>query len=568
MRSRGTFKGDGMKKRSAPSKQAVALAAGGCVLILSAAAAQPESPLRSADVIIAGGLVYNGGDAPPKHEDVVIAGDKIAYVGPGAAKKFHAEKTFDARDKFVAPGFIDGHSHPEHWLNSSDPKDRNLMPWITQGTAILLMGIEAEGTPNIVEQTAKFAKTGIGANIVPFVGYRILRGPDGILGNDSRAPTSAEINDARALVKKGMCEGGWGLSINLFSAPDIYSTTEEIIPIAREAAKYGGIYHVHERDESSYSIGLMGSTLESIRIGREAGIGVQITHIKAIGPDVWGKAPEVIAAINKARAEGVNVWADQYPWTAASSGVEKMLVPRWVEDGGRAAMIKRFDDSAQLPKIKAEMAENLRKRGGPDTLLLTSTGYEWTGKTLSQMAAIWHIDPVDTAIRVVKTGGEAVAVGVTPGDANGGALESFSLKDSDVNAFMQQPWITTSSDAGANHPRTYANYPRKFQKYAVEDKIITVQEFIRSSTGREADNLHLDRRGYLKDGYFADVVVFDPKRYRQRNDYVHYDIPSEGVDELFINGKLAVLNSKVTGQLAGRTILHVPTKAACSTGAN
>ncbi len=196
-----------------------------------------------------------------------------------------------------------------------------------------------------------------------------------------------------------------GASINLFSAPDSYSTTEEIIPIAAEAAKYGGIYHVHERDESSYTIGLMGSTLESIRVGREAHIPVQITHIKGIGPDVWGQAPQVIAAIDRARAEGVDVWADQYPWTAAGSGVQKMLMPRWAEVGGRAAMLKRFDDPAQRAKIETDMQENFRRRGGPETLMLISQGYEWTGKTIAQMAQSWKVSPEEAALRIISYGG-------------------------------------------------------------------------------------------------------------------------------------------------------------------
>lgn len=482
---------------------------------------------------------------------------------PDAAAKYRAKRVIDAKGRIVSPGFIDGHSHPEHWLESHDPKQRALMPWITQGTAILLKGIEAEGKPDVAEEAAHYAKVGVGANLVPFVGYRVLRGEGGVLGNADRAPTPAEMGRAKAQVKKAMCEGAWGLSINLFSAPNSYSTTEEIIPIAAEAAKHGGIYHVHERDEASYTIGLMGSTLESIRVGREAHTPVQITHIKAIGPDVWGQSKDVIAAINKARAEGVNVWADQYPWTAAASGVQKMLMPRWAEDGGRAAMLARFQDPRQLEKIRAAMRENFRKRGGPETLLLISAGQEWTGKTLAQMAQTWKVSPEDAAIRVISNGGVKGTAGLTPGDVNGGGLASFSLKDSDVNLFMRQPWMTMSSDAGSNHPRTYATMPQKFHKYAVQDKVITVQHFIRSATGLEADYLKLDRRGYLKPGYFADVVVFDPKLFKPRADYVHFNVPTQGVDALFINGRLAVENSKPTGVLAGRTLLHKPPAGLC-----
>jgi N-acyl-D-amino-acid deacylase len=539
-----------MKMRFASSLRIVsALLSGASILASSIVMAQPTP--APADFIISGGTVYTGSDVPPTTADVVIAGDKIIYLGSNAAKKFQAKKTFDATGKIVSPGFIDGHSHPEKWLNSPDAKTRVLLPWITQGETLLLMGIEGGGTANLAEQTAKFQRTGIGPNIAPFVGYGLLRSPTGILGNDARDPTAAEMEQAKALVAKGMCEGAWGLSVSLFNAPQNFAKTEEVIALAKEAGRYGGIYHTHQRDEASYNIGLMGSTLESIRVGREAGLPVQITHIKAIGPDVWGKAPQVIAAINKAREEGVNIWADQYPWNAASAGLEGMVLPPWAEEGGRAAVLKRFEDPALLAKIRTEGAENIRRRGGPDSLEMVALNEPWTGKTIAQMAKIWNVAPVDAVIRIIKT------------DATGGGVASFSLNDADINLFMQQPWITDSSDAGANHPRLYASYPRKFEKYAMHDKVISVQEFIRSATGREADFLHLDRRGYLKEGYFADIVVFDPNRFKQKADYIHFDIPSEGVDELFVNGTLTVLDSQPTGALAGRTVLHVPTPGLC-----
>lgn len=536
------------------------LLAGVALAAVSAALAQPAQP---ADVAIVGGQVYSGADEAAITGDVVIVGDKVVAVGPGVARAYAAKSMIDAKGKIVSPGFIDGHSHPEAGLDSADPAKRVLMPWVTQGTAIVLMGIEATGTPNLADQTARYAKAGIGPNVVPFVGYNVLRGPDGVVGMDDRKPTPAEMAKGEALVKKGMCEGAWGLSINLFSAPNSYSTTEEIIPLARVAGELGGVFHSHQRDESSYTIGLMGSTLENIRIGREAKIPVQITHIKAIGPDVWGQAPQVIDAINKARAEGIDVTADQYPWLAAASAVQKMLIPRWVEDGGRAEMLKRFADPAQLDKVRADIRENLRKRGGADTLLLISADEEWTGKTIEEMGKIWNVPPEDAAIRIVAWRGMNVKQGLTPGDFNGGGLASFSLKDSDVDLFMQQPWMTTSSDAGSNHPRTYATYPEKFHKYAIERKVISVQRFIRSATGLEADFLKLDRRGYLRPGYFADVVVFDPGRFKAKADYVNHSVPSEGVDALFINGVLTVKDSKVTGARAGRTLLHVPPAGKC-----
>jgi N-acyl-D-aspartate/D-glutamate deacylase len=523
------------------------LLAGASLLSLTWATAQTAP----ADYLIAGGKVYTGEDKPAIKADVVIAGDKIVYVGPDGAKKYQAKRTFDATGKIVSPGFIDGHSHPERWLNSPDAKTRTLLPWITQGETLLFVGVEGAGTANQKEQADKFAASGIGPNLLPLVGYGVLRSPNGILHSESRAATPAEMTAAKAQIRKGMCEGAWGLSVSLFNAPQNFATTEEVIELAREAARYGGLFHTHQRDEASYNIGLMGSTLESIRVGREAHIPVQITHIKGLGPDVWGMAPRIVSVIDKARAEGVNVWADQYPWAAASAGLEGMVFPIWAEEGGRAAVLKRLEDPVALEKIRKEGAENIRRRGGPESLLMVALDQEWTGKTIGQMAKIWNVTPVDAVIRIVKT------------SATGGGVASFAIDEGDIKVFMKQPWMTTSSDAGANHPRLYSSYPRKYEKYVIQEHVISEQQFIRSATGLEADYLHLDRRGYLRPGYYADVVVFDPARFKQKNDFVHFDIPSPGVDQLFVNGTLTVLDSQPTGALAGRTVAHVPLPGRC-----
>ena len=503
-----------------------------------------------ADYIIAGGTVYTGADVAPTTADVVIVGDNIAYVGPDAAKKYDAKKTVNAKGKIVSPGFIDGHAHPNSFLNSPDAKLRANYPWLYQGATTLMIGVDGGGTYDIADMAAKYGKDGIGSNVAPYVGFGPVR--VAVLKNDAREPTAAELEEEKALVKRGMCQGAWGISTGLYYAPQTFAKTEEVIEVSKEAAKRGGIYDTHERDESTYTVGVMASTAEVLRIGREAHIPLHIGHIKMLGIEVAGKAPEIIAQINAARAQGMVITADQYPWTASSTGINAAFLPRWAEDGGRPALLKRFDDPVQLEKIRTEGREFMRKRGGADKTLLISQNQEWTGKTLGQMAAIWKVEPVDAAIRIMKT------------SAQGGSVASFAMVEADIEAFMKQPWMATSSDGGAEHPRTVATYPRKYQTYAVERKVITVQEFVRSSTGRAADFYHLDRRGYLKDGYFADVVVFNPQTFKQKADYVHPHILSEGVDALFVNGKLAVLDSKDTGVLAGQVLLHKPTPGTCS----
>jgi N-acyl-D-amino-acid deacylase len=503
-----------------------------------------------ADFIITGGNVYTGADQPPTVTDVVVVGDKIAYIGPNAASRYDAKTTINAKGKIVSPGFIDAHAHAEDNLESTDSKVRVNEPWLYQGVTTVFIGVDGGGTPDISDQAATYGKNGIGSNAVPYVGFGEIR--KRILKDDARAPTPAELEQMKALVVRGMCQGAIGFSTGLFYSPQFYAKTEEVIELAKEAAKRGGIYDTHQRDEASYSIGLMASVAEVIRIGREAQMPVHFTHLKALGIDVQGKAPEVIAAINAARAQGIQVTANQYPWSASGTGVQASLIPRWAEDGGRAALLKRFEDPTQLEKIRTEMRDNMRRRGGPESLLLISSNQEWTGMTLGQIAAKWKVEPVDAGIRIIKAG------------QNGGSVASFNMDEKDIVAFMRQPWIITSSDGGGNHPRTYASYPRKYEKYVKMDKAISEAEFIRSSTGRAADIFKLENRGYLRVGYFADVTVFDPNTYKQKADYVKSNLLSEGVDTVLINGKAAMMSGKATGELAGRVILRRPAAGTCS----
>jgi N-acyl-D-aspartate/D-glutamate deacylase len=504
----------------------------------------------SADVIIAGGTVYTGADVAPTTADVVIVGDKIAYVGPNAASRYQAKQTVDAKGKIVTPGFIDAHAHPDSYIRSTDAKERINAPWIFQGVTTLMIGIDGGGTPDISDEAAKFGADGIGTNVAPYVGFGAIR--EKVMKNDDREPTAAELDQERQLVVRGMCQGAWGLSTGLFYSPQSYSKTEEVIALAKEAAKRGGIYDTHQRDEASYTIGLMGSVAEVLRIGREAGIPVHFGHIKALGIDVQGKAPQVIAAINAARAQGLEVTADQYPWSASGTSVEASLIPRWAENGGREALLKRLDDPVQLEKIKTEMRDNMRRRGGAESMLLISANQPWTGKNLAEMGKTWNVEPIDAGIRIIKAG------------RNGGSVASFNMTEADIAAFMKQPWTITSSDGSNGHPRQYATFPRKYVKYVKEDHVISLAEFIRSSTGRSADVLHLDGRGYLKDGAFADVAVIDLNRYAPKADYVHPKELSEGVDQLFVNGKAVIKDGKATGELPGRTLLHKPTAGTCS----
>lgn len=528
------------------------LSTAAALLWVSGAAAKAE---KAVDVIIRGGTIYDGSDGKPFVGDVAIRGDRVVYVGKSGRHK--AGKVIDAKGMIVAPGFIDPHTHADSFLRSPDKAVRVNAAWLNQGATTVMIGVDGAGTPDVAEDSGKLAASGIGTNIVPFVGFSPVR--QRVLGQDARAPTSAELDAMKALVAKGMCEGAVGLSTGLFYAPQSFSSTSEVVAVAREAAIRGGVYDTHQRDESSYSIGLLGSVREAIEIGREAGMPVHFAHLKALGVDVHGQAGAVIAAIDAARKTGVDVTADQYPWLASGSNLDASLLPRWAVDGGGLALLKRLDDPAMLERIRGEMQENLRRRGGASALLLIAEGFPWTGKTLEQVAAEWKVDSRDAALRIIR---QSIETG-DPGKKGGGtAVASFNMAQADVDLLMQQPWMVTSSDGSDGHPRMFATFPEKYVRYVRERKVIDLGAFIRQSTGRTADIYKLDRRGYLRPGYFADILVFDPDRYAPRADYVRPRELSVGVNKLFVNGVLAVDDGRTTGAAVGRALLR-PRPAGC-----
>jgi len=525
-----------------------------CALVSGSAVGQGSQ----ADVLITGGTVYDGSTAKPFTGDVAITGDKIVYVGPKAPMS--ARRTIDAHGMIVSPGLIDAHTHSDHFLNSPDPAQRANPAWVMQGVSTVFLGIDGNGPPNLKSEFDRYKAQGVGTNVVSYVGFGAIR--QAVIGDAARAPSANELAKEKALTVQGMCEGAIGLSAGLFYAPQNFAKTDEVIALAQEAGKRDGIYDTHQRDESSYSIGLIASTKEVLQIGREGHIPVHFSHIKALGHDVWGKSGEVIKLIEDARASGQNVTANNYPWLASHTGLDAALVPRWASDGGADAMLKRFDDPALMAKIKKEMADNMERRGGPQTLLLTAGAADgsnisnapppdWSGKYLSDLAKAWKMPPLDAAIKVLR-------------DSKGRAsVVSFNISEADLENFMKQPWVVTSSDGGPGHPREYATFQTKYAVYVKQKHVIDTGFFIRSSSGLTADIFKLDRRGYLKPGYFADVLVFDPGGYVPKADYVHPAVLSAGVQELFVNGNAAVDNAKMTGALSGRPLPHTPPAGTC-----
>ncbi|MGK6321408.1 N-acyl-D-amino-acid deacylase family protein [Sphingomonas sp. DT-204] len=510
------------------------------VLLATTAGAVP-APVE-ADLVIRGGTVFTG-DAAPFTGDVAITGDRIVEVGPYL--KLAAKRTIDAKGMIVAPGFIDPHTHAKA-LASDDARERLVLPFLMQGVTTAFIGNDGGGSPDVAATLAWPKTKPVGVNYATFVGFGAVR--ETVIGEVRRAPTAAELRKMKGLVAAAMCQGAIGFSTGLFYAPQSFSTTKEVVELAREAAVRGGVYDSHIRDESSYTVGLEAAVDEAITIGREAGMPVHISHIKALGVDVQGKAPVIVAKVEAARRAGQQVTANQYPWSASGTSLVASLVPLWAQDGGRAALLERFDDASLKDRLLKDMAENLRRRGGADRLLITE-GRE-KGHRLSEVAARMKLDPVAAAIAIIRVTDPAVA--------------SFNQSEADIAAFMRQPWVMTGSDASTGHPRVYGSFARKYAKYVQQDHVITLREFIERSSALTADTFGLKGRGHLRTGAFADVVVFDPKTYRERATYERPELFAEGVRTVVVNGRVAVDNGRPTGAAAGRALAHVPPKGSCS----
>jgi N-acyl-D-aspartate/D-glutamate deacylase len=495
-----------------------------------------------ADLLIRGGTVYTG-SGPPFTGDVAIAGDRILAVGrrlPGAAKR-----VIDARGMIVAPGFIDPHTHVGEDLASGDPRTRLIPAFLMQGVTTAFIGSDGGGDPDLARVLGGAAARPVGINYAAYVGFGAVR--QQVMGAANRPPTASELERMRSLVAGAMCQGALGLSTGLFYAPQSFARTGEVVALAREAGRRGGTYDSHLRDESSYTIGLAAAVDEAIAIGREARIPVNISHIKALGVDVHGQAPAIVAKVESARRAGQAVTADQYPWSASGTSLAASLVPLWAQDGGRAKLLERLDDPALAGRLRSDMIENLRRRGGAASLLVTDGAL--SGRTLADIAKARGEEPVAAAVAVIRQGDPAVA--------------SFNQVEPDIKAFMRRPWVMTGSDASTGHPRTFGSFARKYARYVAAERVLTLRQFIERSSTLAADTFRLDGRGRLKAGAFADVVVFDPGRYAARATYAKPALTAAGVATVLVNGILAVDRGVLTGKAGGRALPHRPTPGTC-----
>jgi len=446
-----------------------------------------------------------------------------------------AVQVIDASGLAVSPGFIDPHTHSIYDLKSEDRARRRNLNYQFQGVTTVVNGNDGFGEPDIRAEAENLMKLGIGTNTAFFIGHGALR--KSVMGGENRAPTELEMTAMTDEIESAMDDGALGLSTGLYYAPGSFSKTDEIITLAKAASRKGGLYDSHMRNESDPE---MAPVDEVIRIAREAQIPANIAHIKALGADVHGQSQAIIDKIEAARAAGLDIGADQYPWRASGTRISNALIPRWVKAGTDTDYMKRLNDPGLEERIRAETTENLRKRGGAGAILITQKDTDWTGLTLEDAAAQYNKDPVDMAIFIARNGDARIA--------------SFNMAPEDVENFMMQDWVMTSSDGSKGHPRLYGSFPRKYAVYVKEKGLMSVASFIHRSTGMVADRLNLCERGYIKLDHFADIVIFDPDTFSAKADFQNPEILSEGVQYLFVNGTPVIKDGKALDILPGRVL--------------
>jgi N-acyl-D-amino-acid deacylase len=551
---------------------------GAFLSMVCAMSAQGRSPSpRSADfdVIIRGGTVYDGTGTEPRQADVAIRGDRIAAVGD--FKSARAKTILDAKGLAVAPGFINMLS----WSTESLIQDGRSQSEIRQGVTTEIMGEgESMGPVNdrvrehkirqqtdikyditwntLAEYLQYLEKRGVSCNVASFIGATTVR--EYVVGFEDKAPTPEQLDQMRELVRNEMEAGALGIGTSLIYPPAFYAKTNELIELCKVAAKYKGKYISHMRSEGSR---LLEALDELIRISREAKIPAEVYHIKVSGQQNWPKIDDLLSRIEAAQKEGPKVTADMYTYTAAGTGLDASLPP-WTEDGGYPALFERLRDPATREKIKVEVQtptnawENLYlDAGGPEHILLAQFKSEklkpLIGKTLAEVAKKRGKDPIDTLMDLIAEDESRI-----------GTLY-FIMSEDNVKKELAKPWISFGSDEASQapegvflksnpHPRAYGNFARVLGKYVRDEKVIPMKEAIRRLSGLPAANLGLDHRGFLKEGMFADVVVFDPATIADRATFEKPHQYAVGMKDVFVNGVQVLKDGEHTGAKPGRAL--------------
>ena len=545
------------------------------MLVLPLAAAGQAPRIGDFDVLIKGGMVYDGTGRAPRRVDVAIKGDRIVTIGN--LRRARARNVVDARGLAVAPGFINMLS----WSTESLIVDGRSQGEIRQGVTTQIMGegwsmgplnerlkkqvvaeqgdirFDIEWT-TLAEYLKYLERRGVSQNVASFIGATTVR--QYVLGEGDVQPTPAQLQEMRELVRQAMEEGALGVGSSLIYAPAFYARTEELIEMCKVAAKYKGKYISHMRNEANK---LTEAVEELILISREAGLPAEIYHLKAAGTQNWPKMSKVIAMVEAARRGGLKITADMYTYPAGATGLNASLPP-WALDGGYDELYKRLQDAATRRKIAEAVRtptdewENLYlNAGSPDRVLLSGFRSEklkpLTGKTLGEVSKMRGTDPVETIMDLILEDRSRV-------DAI-----YFQMSEENIKKQIRQPWVSFGSDGASmapegvflkssTHPRAYGNFARLLGKYVREEKVISLSEAVRRLTGLPATNLGLDRRGFLRTGMFADVVVFDPQTIADRATFKNPHQYSVGVKHVFVNGVQVLRDGEHTDAKPGRAL--------------
>jgi N-acyl-D-amino-acid deacylase len=498
------------------------------------------------DLVVRHGRIVDGTGSPWYRGDIAIKGDSIVRIAPRIDES--ATRVIDVAGLVVAPGFIDIHTHARRGIFDVPTADN----YIRQGVTTLIEGPDGSSPVPLAPFLEKVASTPITPNFAMFIGQGSIR--SAVVGDVDRAATADELDRMRALVREGMLDGAFGLSSGLFYVPGTFTPTSEVVDLATVAGEMGGIYISHMRDEASK---VLDSVRETIAIGEKGGLPTQVTHHKVIGKKNWGKSVDTLRLIDEARARGVDVTIDQYPYTASSTSIRAALLPAWAQEGGREATLKRLKDPALREKIKAESVTILRdERGGGDPKNVVIASCDWerelAGKNLADVTKSRNLpvtldNAADTAMWIVEQGG---AQGIF-----------HAINEDDLERILVHPATMIGSDGeipifGKNHPhpRSYGTFARVLAVYAREKKLLPLEMAVQKMSGLPAARLRLADRGVIKAAMKADLVVFDPARVRDTATFENPHSYAEGVTHVIVNGQVAFENGAMTTARPGRVL--------------
>lgn len=512
-------------------------------LLLALAACKPAEP-PSYDLLIRGGTVVDGSGDARFAADVAITGDRIAAVSRDTIPQARARAVLDATGLIVAPGFIDNHTHVATTIDRY-PLAEN---FVRQGITTISASLHSGDQPWPLDRYAESLHVAV--NVAFFAGHTWTRKQ--VLGMADRAPDSAELDRMRDLVDQTMRQGALGLSTGLLYVPANFARTEEVIALAKVAARHGGIYVTHMRDEGP---GLLESVRETIRIAREAGIPAQINHHKAMGEAQFGQSVQSLALIDSANAEGLDVRHDLYPYTAASTG-SSILFPAWALAGGRDSLVRRFDDPATRARIEAEMRRLIPERAGNDLARIqfrvVPSDRRYDGRTLADYAR-------DRGLAPTLENGIPLLIDL---ERRGGFSAIYhSMDEADVQRIMRHPLAMFETDGdnvawgeGFPHPRSYGTFPRILGRYVREYRVLSLEEAIRKMAAMPAEQLGQRERGLVREGYYADLTIFDAERVADLATYTDPHRYPVGILHVIVNGTPVIRDGALTGERPGRWI--------------